>query len=138
MQKAAQDSHKGFIRAPLGEKFDRLEKDYAIMCELEDSITSFGYVLQILTNQKGIVRKTQLNKRGKLIIELKSVDPKEVKPESSSLSQKLVDVRKVYQEGESVFFSDVELQLIFVTVASFADSLFKSVAEYARFVQRNA
>ncbi len=34
--------------------------------------------------------------------------------------------------------SDVELQLVLVSVASFADSLFKAVAEYARSVQEGA
>jgi hypothetical protein len=37
-----------------------------------------------------------------------------------------------------VFFSDVELQLVLVSVASFADSLFKSVAKYARSIQDSA
>jgi hypothetical protein len=37
-----------------------------------------------------------------------------------------------------VVFSDLELQLVLVSVGAFADSLFKSVAKYARSVQDGA
>lgn len=135
-QKSAAASQQNFIRAKLDEKFNRLEKDYGIMCELEDSIISLGFVLQILVKQNKIVRREQLDNRGKLILELKSVETS--KDENSSSAKKFVDVRKVYREGDVISFSDVELQLILVTISSFADSLFKAVAEYARSVQKGA
>ena len=48
---------------------------------------------------------------------------------------KLVDQRKTFREGEALVFDNSDLQLVLVTVASLADSLFKSVAEYARSVK---
>lgn len=136
-QKKANASQQHFIRAKLDEKFTRLEKDYGIMCELEDSIISLGFILQILVKQNKVVRKEQLDNDGKLVLELKSVE----NPENANLEipspDKLVDMHKVYREGDLIFFEDVELQLILVTIALFADSLFKSVAGYARSVQKD-
>jgi hypothetical protein len=45
---------------------------------------------------------------------------------------KLVDQQKVFAEGDVIVFSDLELQLVLVTIASFADALFKSVSYYAK------
>lgn len=137
-QKEAQAAQQEFARAPLDQKFDRLEKDYSIMCELEDSIVSLGFVLQIMVQQGGVVKKAQLNDAGELAIELKSVQVENGGTASIVPPNKLVDVRKVYREGDTVTFSDVELQLVLVTIASFADSLFKAVAEYARSFQQGA
>ncbi|CAA6676895.1 MULTISPECIES: hypothetical protein [unclassified Lentimonas] len=136
-QKAAQESQQAFIPAQLDEKFNRLEKDYGIMCELEDSITSLGFVMQILMQQNGVVKAEQVDEQGELAIELKSVEIQEAAVEGQPQG-KLVDLRKVFRAEDIVFFSDVELQLVLVSVASFADSLFKSVAEYARSVQEGA
>ena len=109
------------------------------MCELEDSIISLGFILQILVKHNKIVHREQLDNRGKLVLELKSVEtPKDEDSTIPQQPQKLIDVRKVYREGDVISFDDVELQLILVTIATFADSLFKSVAEYARSVQKDA
>lgn len=137
-QKVAQESQQAFIPAQLDEKFNRLEKDYGIMCELEDSITSLGFVMQILMQQGGVVKAAQLDDQGELAIELKTIEIDHVGNAEGQPQGKLVDVRKVLRDGDSVVFSDVELQLVLVSVASFADSLFKSVAEYARSVQEGA
>ena len=136
-QKEAHATQQSFIVAKLDEKFNRLEKDYEIMCEMEDSIISLGFILQILVKQNKVVKKEQLDNRGKLVLELKSIE----NPEGANLEvlspDKLVDLRKVYREGDIVSFDDVELQLVLVTIALFADSLFKSVAGYARSVQKD-
>jgi len=137
-QQLAQESQKAFIPAQLDEKFNRLEKDYSIMCELEDSITSLGSVIQILVQQGGIVKEAQVDGQGELAIELKSVEIQNGAVAEGQAQGKLVDLRKVFREGEAVVFTDVELQLMLVSVASFADLLFKSVAEYARAVQEGA
>lgn len=137
-QKEAQAAQQKFARAPLDEKFNCLEKEYGIMCELEDSIISLGFVLQILVQQGGVVKKAQLKDTELLTIELKSVEVRNEEIASIAPQGKLVDVRKTFREGDSVTFSDVELQLVLVTIASFADSLFKAVAEYARSVQQDA
>jgi hypothetical protein len=136
-QKKANAAQQHFIRAKLDEKFTRLEKDYGIMCELEDSIISLGFMLQILVKQNKVVQKEQLDKDGKLVLELKSAEASTDDDPDTSRTGKLVDVQKVYYEGDVVFLNDLELQLILVTIASFADSLFKSVAAYARSVQGN-
>ena len=137
-QKIAQESQQSFVPAQLDAKFNRLEKDYGIMCELEDSITSLGFAMQSLLQQGGIVKAAQLDEQGEFVIELKSVEILGSASDNEKPKGKLVELRKVFREGEAVVFSDVELQLVLVTIASFADSLFKSVAEFARSVQKGA
>lgn len=131
-QNEAQQAQKAFIPAPLDQKFNKLEEDYGIMCELEDSITSLGFCMQALMQQGGIVKEPQLDKSGELIIELKSLKVLSRPSEEGQIKGKLVDQQKIFREGDAVYFSDLELQLILVTIASFADALFKSVSHYAK------
>lgn len=131
-QQAAQAAQQSFLRAQLDEKFNRLEKDYSIMCELEDSITSLGFVMQCLMQQGGVVKQDQSGDDGELVLELKTVKILDDSDPATKPKGQLVDLRKAFREGEAVQFSDGELQLILVTIASFADALFKSVAQYAQ------
>ena len=136
-RKSAHESHRGFLRARLDEKFNRLEKDYGIMCELEDSITSMGLILQVLVKQGGVVKKEQLDGNGEMTLELKAVDTKKVGSIVNLSPDKFTTINKVYHEDDVVYFEDIELQLLLLTVASFADSLFRSVFEYARSVKKD-
>ena len=137
VQKEAHATQMSFIRARLDEKFNRLEKDYGVMCELEDSITALGFILQILVKQGGVVKKEQLDKDGKITLELKSVKLQKGDSISNIPADKLTIVSKVYHEDDVIIFEDIELQLILITIASFAGSLFKSVIEYARSVKKD-
>ncbi len=135
-QKTAQESQQSFVPAPLDEKFNRLEKEYGIMCELEDTLVSLGFAIQALMQSRGIVQKAHVDDDGELVIELKAVEI--LKPgegPQQPAQGKLVDQRKAFREGEQLIFDNSDLQLVLVTIASFADSLFKSVAEYARSVK---
>lgn len=134
-QKVAQESQKSFMPAQLDEKFNRLEKEYGIMCELEDTIISLGFTMQALMQQGGVVKAPQLDDSGELVIELKAVQILEKDNGQGKSVGKLVDQRKVFREGDVLAFSDVELQLILVSIAAFADALFKSVANYAKSVK---
>lgn len=134
-QQEAQQSQQAFVPAQLDEKFNRLEKDYGIMCELEDSITSLGFMMQALMQQRGEVKAGQVDDSGELVLELKTI---EILSEGSGQEPpkgKLTDQHKVFKEGDLITLSNPELQLVLVMIASFADSLFKSVANYARSVK---
>jgi len=134
-QQIAQESQKAFIAAPLDQKFNQLEQNYGIMCELEDSITSLGFCLQALLQQNGIVKEAQLDAEGRLVLELKALKVLSRTAENQAVKGKLVDQQKVFCLDEAIIFTDLELQLVLVTIASFADALFKSVAEYAKSLQ---
>ena len=138
-QQEAQKAQQAFVPAQLDEKFNRLEQDYGIMCELEDSIISLGFSMQALMQQGGIVKEAQLDDNGELVLELKAVEilSRDAGAENAQPQGKLVDQRKVFKEGEALVFSDLELQLVLVTIASFADSLFKSVSLYAKSVKES-
>ncbi|MFP4069843.1 MAG: hypothetical protein ACOC4K_05250 [Verrucomicrobiota bacterium] len=135
-QKAAEAAQKTFVQAPIDEKFNRLEKDYGIMCEMEDTITSIGFAMQVLMRQGGVVRADQVDEEGELGFDLKTVELTDNFGPDGKPQAKVVDRRKVFREGEALVFSDVELQLVLVAIASFADALFKSVAQYARSFQQ--
>lgn len=130
-QKKSQEIHREFVQAPLDKKFNRLEEDYGVMCELEDTITAFGFVIQCLVQQGGVVKAQQLDGQQELSLELKTVseaasgdvwrDPKNFETQA-----------KVFREGEKIEFSDTELQSVVLTVAVFAHQLFGSVFKYAR------
>ena len=102
------------------------------MCELEDSITSLGFCIQVLMQQGGVVKDAQLDSNAELVIDLKALKVLSRGAESGQVKGKLVDQQKIFREDDIVVFSDVELQLVLVTIASFADALFKSVAQYAK------
>ena len=134
-QKAAQKLQQAFVPAQLDEKFNKLEQEYGIMCELEDSITSLGFIMQALMQQGGVVKEPQLDDSSELVLELKSVKILSRDARAKQPKGKLIDQRRIFKEGESITFSDVELQLVLVTIASFADTLFKSVTLYAKSVK---
>ncbi|MFT4901667.1 MAG: hypothetical protein ACI81V_000942 [Lentimonas sp.] len=131
-QQAAQNEQQAFLRAPLDEKFNSLEQNYGIMCELEDTLTSLGLALQSLMQNGGRVLPAHLDESGELVLELKAVEILDEQPGPNGLKGKLVDQRKVFRADEMIQLSDVDLQLVLVTLASFADALFKSVAQYAQ------
>lgn len=133
IQQEAQGSQKTFLPISLDQKFDRLEKDYDIRCELEDTLISLGFIAEGFMRQKTVVEAAQTDENGELVIELKEVDPQSiVDPELAPIQPKLTDYRKVFREGDKIFFSDRELQLILVTLGSFAQGLFHSVAQFAK------
>jgi hypothetical protein len=102
---------------------------------LEDSIVSLGFIMQALMQQGGVVKEPQLDENGELIVELKAVKILSPNAGAEKPKGKLFDQRKIFKEGELITFTDVELQLVLVTIASFADSLFKSVSHYAKSVK---
>ncbi len=136
-QKKAQELQQAFVKMPLDQKFERLEQDYGVMCELEDSMTSLGFLVQALLQQNGQLKDEQLDTSGELVLELKAAGSADVVG-AEAAQAKLVDQRKVFRKGEPIVFADTELQLALVTVASFANALFKNVADYARSQQGGA
>jgi len=133
IQQEAQEAQKKFVHAPLDQKFDTLEKEYDIRCELEDTLISLGFIAQGFMRQKNTVDASQTDENGELVLELKAVDPESIiDPEIAPIQPRLIDQQKVFREGDPIFFSPRELQLILVTLGSFANSLFQSVAQFAR------
>ena len=136
IQKQAQQSQQTFVQAPLDEKFNRLEKEYDIRCELEDTLISLGFLAQNFMRQKNVVESQQLDDNGELAIELKTVDPETTPhPEVPPLQLPMIEERKVFREGDTVYFTDRELQMLLITIGSFAHNLFTSVGRYAREAQ---
>ena len=131
-QQETQKIQQAFVKWQLDEKFNRLEKDYGILCELEDSIISLGFIMQALMQQGGVVKEPQVDENGELVLELKVVKVLSRDANVEKHTGKLIDQRRVFKVGDMLTFTDLELQLILITIASFADSLFKAVSLYAK------
>lgn len=125
-----QAAQKQFTTAPFDKRFDLLEKRYKIMCPLEDSLISMGFCLQALVQQGGVVRKAQVDDAGVLRLEYLQGGSGEGLRGIHDRSL-LSEGEKVWKEGAVVHFSEEELQALLLTVAAFADDLFRAVAKYA-------
>ena len=134
-QQEAQKAQQTFVPSQLDEKFNRLEKDFGILCELEDSIISLGFIMHALMHQGGAVKEPQVDENGELVLELKAVKVLSRDAAAERPKGKLVDQRRIFREGDMLSFTDLDLQLILITIASFADSLFKAVSLYAKSVK---
>jgi hypothetical protein len=130
-QQAAQQAQQAFVKAPLERKFDRLEKDYGIMCELEDSITSIAFCMQALMAQGGRIRAQQLDDQQQLVLELVTAAGSLQKvPNLQPANVQMA--RKVFHLDDRVTFSDAELLSLPLTVGLFAQQLFLAVSKYAQ------
>ncbi len=134
-QHAAEALQKAFCEARFDQKFNLLEENYSIRCELEDTITSLGFCLQALVESGGKVGSAHLDENGELSLEFKAVSVPAEKEAQAEAPAKLTEYLKVFREGDYVTFNNKELQLILVTVSAFADSLFKSIANYTQSMQ---
>lgn len=135
-QKQAEKVHKRFLKLSLEEKFEFLEKEYSVNSNFKETIFSLIIALRALVENGGILRADffQTNP-GQIEIAIKRLKMDEKPEPNGPATGKMIDEIKIFRTGEAVVFSDVEIQRILVTVATFADSLFKSVASYARSVK---
>ena len=132
VQELAQAAQRAFVSLPLEEKFNQLEKDYGIMCELEYSILAMGQAMNTLLYQEGQLAPEQLGADGKFVIELKALAVDSADGVNQLGHGKLVDLQLEFAAGDEVALSDAELQLAMITIAAFANSLFKSVECFSR------
>ena len=131
VQEVAQAAQRAFVALPLEEKFNRLEEDYGIMSELEDSILAMGQAMNALLYQEGQLVPEQLGEGGKLVIELKALGIDRAGDVNQPGRGKLIDRRLEFAEGDELALGDAELQLALITIAAFANSLFKSVERFS-------
>lgn len=138
-QKKAQEWQQAFVQAPLDEKFNKLENDYEILCEAEDTIISLGMALQVLMQRNGQVSEAELDSEGELGFDLKVFEPNEggvaavgVDGVPAGPLGKLGEERLAFKEGDVLIFKEVQLQQIIVTVGVFMDRLLRDVSAYAQ------
>lgn len=131
-QQQVQKAQQAFAQAQVDAKFNTLEEEYGILCELEDTIISIGFAIQAMMQHQGMIQPAHLDDQGELAFDLKTVEILTQPAEGQPGQARLVDQRKVLRQGEKVYFSKDELQLIILTVGSFLDALFKSVGRYAQ------
>jgi hypothetical protein len=128
------ETQSSFEHAPLNEKFERLEKDFEIMCGTEDAIIAIAVAFRVLVARNGNVSAEDVNEDGELVFEFKTVQtinpPKSA--ENAQPEMRVVDTRRVFREGDHIEMSNSELLSLSVTVTAFFHDLFKAVDEYGR------
>lgn len=130
-QKNAQQEQQAFVQARLEQKFEKLEQNYKVLCELEDSLISLAFCLQALMTQSGVVRQAQVDDQKQLQLELVTArsHPQQVHNLQAANVQTYT---KSFSEGVKISFSDPDLQAIVLTVGVFARQLFESVGKFAQ------
>lgn len=129
------EAQEAFARAALQDKFDALEKNFGIMCELEDGVISLAFGLRVMMGRGGVVEQEDLGEDGELTFEFKSVqqiNPPQGAPEGAKPELRLADTRRTFRAGDTIEFTNSELMGLPVTIASFFHGLFRSVDEYGR------
>lgn len=133
--RAVSEAQEAFARAPLQDKFDLLEKNFGIMCELEDGIISLAFGLRVMMGRGGVVSAEDLGDDGELAFEFKSVqqiNPPQGAPADAKPELRLADTRRSFRAGDTIEFTNSELMGLSVTIASFFHGLFRSVDDYGR------
>ena len=136
--KRAETRHNDFLKLALVDKFKFLENEYSLKTGYESSILSLTIALQTLVENGGILKSEHLGDQPSLQIIIKRLEVGDAKSATGKSLARVVDEKKEFRSGEAIVFSDTEVQRILITVASFADALFKSVAHYARQIKGEA
>ena len=131
-QKEAQEAHQAFARMPIDQKFNRLEEDFGLMSDMEDTLVSLGFALQALAQQRGVVREPQIDENGVLTMELQAAKPGVSGGDLWKQPGDLEARERMFKEGEKITFTDEDLQNILLTVGLFGRNLFSSVSHYIR------
>ncbi|MDR0535051.1 MAG: hypothetical protein LBG65_01630 [Puniceicoccales bacterium] len=129
--KAVGEAQQAFEQAALNDKFERLEKDFSIMCGTEDAIIAIAVAFRVLMTRNGIVAADDVNEDGELVFEFKTVQ--NIPPAKEAGAQpevRVVDLRRVFREGDQLELSNSELLGLSITVTAFFHDLFKAVDEY--------
>lgn len=133
-QKAVAEAQGAFVRIPLNDKFERLEKEFGIMCEMEDAIIAIAIGLRVLMTRNGTVATEDLDDDGELVFEFKTVQTINPPKGSEKLQPevRIVDTRRAFKAGDTLDLSNSEMLSLSVTIASFFHNLFHSVDEFGR------
>ncbi len=140
-QKKVNQIQNEFVHASLDVKFEMLENDFGIICELEDTITNLGFAFHAITRNRGQLTEQEVDENGELVIDLKVLDPNKLpkdKPEKPLDAESVVrDEKKIFKVGDRLQFTAREMLSLLVTTASFFNGLFVSVDDFGQSLNPN-
>lgn len=128
---------EAFVNSALQDKFEVLDKEFGITCELEDGITNMAIALRALMRNNGVVTAEDVPAdgeidAGELVFEFKTVQTIQPAKEGDRPEVRIVDTRRAFKAGDTIDLTNSELLSLNTTVASFFDALFKSVSAYGK------
>lgn len=134
VQELANSRHEEFLKSPIWEKFKILKNNYGISTDYEDTILGLLVAIKALVKNNGILEVDHFSEF--LAVPLKLKIKKLCVEKGPSAEEKrvvrIIDEEKIFYPGDSFVISDLEIQRLLVTVAGFADFLFKSLGSYAK------
>ena len=129
----AKNRHNHFLKSSIIDKFNLLESTYAIQPNYKKTIIGMTIAMKSLIQNNGIIKADYFNEKVNEPLELSIkkvfLEKKELGEEKHSV--KIIDEVKTFYSGDTIVLTDIEIQKLLITVASFADYLFKSTARYA-------
>ena len=123
---------EAFVNSALQDKFEVFEKEFGILCELEDGITNMAIALRSLMQNNGVVTAEDVDDDGELVFEFKTVQTIQPAKEGERPEVRLADTRRAFKAGDTIDLTNSELLSLNTTVAAFFDALFKSVAAFGK------
>ena len=134
VQKIAEERHQHFLKATIDVKFTLLHQNYGVRTEHQSTVLNLVIALRALIENNGILKAGMFPEGANpvLQIDLKRLEIEPKKNEDGQAMGRIVNDQKIFRDGDAIIFNDVEIQRTLVTIASFADTLFKAVAQYAQ------
>lgn len=123
---------EAFANSALQDKFEVFEKEFGILCELEDGVTNMAIALRALMRNNGVVAAEDVDDDGELVFEFKTVQTIQPAKEGDRPEVRLADTRRAFKAGDAIDLSNSELLSLNTTIAAFFDALFKSVAAFGK------
>jgi hypothetical protein len=111
-----------------------LHQNYGVRTEHQSTVLNLVIALRALIENNGILKAGMFPEgvNPVLQIDLKRLEIEPKKNEDGQAMGRIVNDQKIFRDGDAIIFNDVEIQRTLVTIASFADTLFKAVAQYAQ------
>lgn len=130
--KLVNEARQAFARMPFDQRFECFEKEFGIICELEDALISFGFALQALVQNNGVLTKEICDDSDHLDLEFKMLQVSPSAKDASKPEARLVTATKTYKVGDRIDLSKQELLSIPVTLAALFQNIFVGVDKYAK------
>ncbi len=133
--KTLNERQKEFVDARFDVKFNLLEKNFKVMCELEDALVSYGMALQCLAQNGGNVHEQVADDNKELKLEFKRIEviqPPAGSPADAKPSAKLATYSKAFQVNQRIELHKSDILAVPLTLASFFQELFSGIDRFTR------
>ena len=137
LKKISTDDRAKFLQLPLAEKFDFIEKEYGVGCEVKEHITALMDITKALMTKEGVLSEEEADESGQRVVRIRSVQIVQAPGETADVAQslnltrKIGDSERVIKVGDKIHFSKAEHMGSILTVGIFITEILKGIQTYA-------